>query len=187
MLHKINHIISGCREGEARSQEALYHHCYAAFIKICFRYAGGDADIAGSLFNSAMLKVFAKIGSFRNEGEVMGWIRKIVVNCCIDHCRLKTSFNTIDLTEGIEYTKPVVPEIYNRLSGNEVVALLFQLPKNTGFVFNLFVLEGYKHEEIAALLGISVGTSKWHMNEARRLLKKKLQTLYPKELISNAS
>jgi RNA polymerase sigma-70 factor (ECF subfamily) len=155
-------------------------------IRLCLRYAFGDTDQAGTMYNQAMLNVFRSIKQFKNEGAFMGWIRKIVVNVCIDHCRKKTKFQAVDINNTAEYILPVLPEIYNKLSGDEIVKLIHQLPKNTGLVFNLFVMEGYKHEEIGATLGISTGTSKWHLNEARRLLKEKIETLFKKENLANA-
>src|SRR5687768_11477642 len=155
-------------------------------IKVCLRYAFGDIEIAGSLYNAAMLKVFRNIEQFKHEGEFLGWVRKVVVNVCIDHCRTKTRFQLIDVNETTEYILPVLPEIYNKISGDEIIQLIHQLPKNTGLVFNLFVLEGYKHYEIGQILGISSGTSKWHLNEARRLLKEKMEKLLKKETLANA-
>jgi len=180
------HIIEGCKKGDPRSQETLYRECYPVMIKVCLRYTFGDVDHAGGLFNKAMLKIFKNLQQFRNEGEFMGWVRRIVVNVCIDHCRSKTRFKIIDSQETPEYILPVVPEIYNKLSGDDIMKLVHQLPKNTGIVFNLFVMEGFKHDEIASMLGISTGTSKWHLNEARRLLKEKIEHLFKKENIANA-
>jgi RNA polymerase sigma-70 factor (ECF subfamily) len=186
-LHKeLQHIIEGCKRNELISQEELYRHCYKDMMKVCLRYAFGDPDQAGAIYNTAMLKVFQKIEQFRNEGEFFGWVRKIVVNACIDHCRLKTNFRSIDISNSTEYILPVLPDVYSKISGNEILCVVHQLPKNTGLVFNLFVMEGYKHHEIAEILGISTGTSKWHLNEARRLLKEKIEIIFKKELISNA-
>ena len=105
----------------------------------------------------------------------MAWVRKIVVNTCIDHCRLKTKFHTVEMNEAQEYILPVIPDVYNKLSGNDIMSYVHELPKNTGVVFNLFVIDGYKHEEIARILGIAAGTSKWHLNEARRMLKEMIE------------
>ena len=179
-------ITEGCRRGDPRAQEELYRLCYPEMIKVCLRYGSGDLDTAGTLYNGAMLKVFQKITQFRSEGEFLGWIRRIVVNVCIDHCRERARFRAADLNESNEYILPVLPEIYNKLSGDEIVRLVQQLPRNTGLVFNLFVLEGYRHEEIGGLLGISSGTSKWHLNEARRLLKEKIEQLFKRENLANA-
>jgi RNA polymerase sigma-70 factor (ECF subfamily) len=155
-------------------------------IRVCLRYAGGSLSEAGALYNAAMLRVFRKIGQFRNEGEIMGWVRRIVVTVCIDNCRAQAPFST-DPIEASSEPAPVLPDIYNRLSGSEILELVHRLPKNTGLVFNLFVMEGYRHEEIGKLLGISGGTSKWHLNEARRLLRQKLELLFKQENLANAS
>ena len=116
----------------------------------------------------------------------MGWVRRIIVNTCIDHCRKNVRFKTVGEDKAHEAVLPVIPEVYDRLNAHEILSLVYQLPKNSGFVFNLFVLEGYKHEEIAKILGISVGTSKWHLNEARRLLKLKLEEVFTKENLADA-
>lgn len=155
-------------------------------IKVCLRYAFGNMDDAGWLYNQAMLKILVHIDQYRNEGEFMGWVRRAVVNVCIDQCRKKTWFGMAELKEASEYILPVLPDIYNKFSGNDIMQLVHQLPRNTGLVFNLFVMEGYKHEEIGKILGISAGTSKWHLNEARRLLKEKIELFFKKENLANA-
>ena len=186
MQNNIIHIVEGCRQNELRSQEALYRHCYPDMIRICLRYAFGNIGQAGILYNQSMLKVFKNIEQFKNEGAFLGWVRKVVVNVCVDNCRTKTRFQTLNLKESSEYILPVLPDIYNKLSSDEIIKLVHQLPKNTGLVFNLFAMEGYEHEEIGAMLGISTGTSKWHLNEARRLLKEKIETVFKKENLANA-
>src|SRR5687768_10310596 len=113
---------------ERRSQELLYNTCYDEMIRICMRYAGHES-LATEYFNEAMYKVFNRLDQFKNEGPFMGWVRTIMVNTCIDHCRLKTKFNVLELTES---TDPIVeiPESYRKLSANDVLVLLQELPKN---------------------------------------------------------
>ena len=178
-------IIAGCKQQDPRSQEALYRGCYAGMIKLCIRYAS-DMDEAAAIYNEAMLKVFNSLHQFEGRGDFMGWVRRIVVNTCIDHCRRQAKFTHYAIEEVPDDTISLDPDIYDRLSANEVIGLLQQLPRNTALVFNLFVLEGFKHEEIGQILGISIGTSKWHLNEARRLLKNKLDDLLKKEAYGNA-
>ena len=177
-------MIEGCRKQNRQSQEQLYRHCYADMIKVCCRYAR-DLDEAGAFYNEAMLKVFTNIGQYKGSGEPMAWVRRVMVNTCIDHCRSQVKFATNQLDDD-ERELAIIPEVYNRLSANDVMQLLDTLPVNTGLVFKLFVLEGFKHEEIGGLLGISRGTSKWHLNEARRLLKEQLDSTLKKEIYSNA-
>jgi len=180
-----NDIIEGCLRNDLQKQQELYSVCYSSMMKVCIRYSR-DNDEAGALYNEGMLKVFNSIGQFRNEGDFEGWIRRIIVNTCIDHCRKQAKYKHQPLEVVIETSISVDPDIYQRLSGADIISLMQGLPRNTALVFNLFVLEGYKHEEIGKVLGISGGTSKWHLNEARRLLKLKLETILKKEIYSNA-
>ena len=180
-----NDIIEGCLQQNPPSQEALYRGCYAVMIKLCIRYAR-DMDEAGALYNEAMLKVFTMLHQYEGRGDVMGWIRRIVTNTCIDHCRRQAKFRHQPINDVTDNHTWVTPAIYDRLGASDVIKLLQELPRNTALVFNLFVLEGFKHEEIGERLGISSGTSKWHLNEARRLLKTKLDNLLKKETSTNA-
>lgn len=184
MLHW-NKIIEGCKLQNPQSQAELYRGCYAGMMKLCIRYAR-DMDEAAAIYNEAMLKVFKTLQQFEGRGDFMAWVRRIVVNTCIDHCRKQAKFthSSIDQVEDVSIS--LEPDIYDRLSAHDVINLLQELPRNTALVFNLFVLEGYKHEEIGQTLGISAGTSKWHLNEARRLLKSKLENLLKKEIYSDA-
>ena len=154
-------------------------------IKICLRYVAGDMNDAGSLYNQAMLKVFSRIDQYKGEGSFESWIKRIVINTCIDHSRQKVKFRFIELTEETEVI-PLVSDIYNQISGDEIIKLLHQLPGNTRLVFNLFVIEGFSHADIGKMLGISPGTSKWHLSEARKLLMQKLKTTFKKEIFTNA-
>ncbi|HEV7782027.1 MAG TPA: sigma-70 family RNA polymerase sigma factor [Chitinophagaceae bacterium] len=179
-------IIEACKKQEPAAQEQLYRRCYPAMIRICMRYCNGQADMAGGVYNHAMLKVFNNIGQYTGKGEFEGWVRRIIVNTCIDHGRSNAKFQSDELKEETAEWLPIIPDAYSRISGNEILNLVYTLPRNTGLVFNLFVMEGYKHEEIGKILGISSGTSKWHLNEARKLLKQKLETLFKKESLANA-
>jgi RNA polymerase sigma-70 factor (ECF subfamily) len=178
-------IIKGCLQQDASSQEQLYRICYPVMIKLCTRYSS-DKNEAGAIYNEAMLKVFKHFKQFRAQGDLAAWIRKIIVNTCVDFCRRQLKFvhQPPDETTMNEIT--LNPEVYGRISCNEVMRLLGELPRTTALVFNLFAIEGYKHEEIGKLLDIAAGNSKWHVNEARRILKHKLDVIVKKKYYLNA-
>lgn len=140
---------------------------------------------AGSLYNQSMLKVFNRIDQYKGEGSFESWVKRIMVNTCIDHSRKKVKFKTIELTEETDVI-PLVPDIYNRISGNEIMKLVHELPGNTRLVFNLYIIEGFSHSDIGKMLNISQGTSKWYLSEARKLLMQKIKTNFKKETYKNA-
>ena len=180
-----NILIKGCQRNDVQSQQQLYRLCYPEMIKICYRYAP-DSDGAGTIFNNAMLKVFKSIGSYTDEGKLMGWIKTIVINCSIDFCKKRNVFK-----QSVPYINEedvvIRPEVLDRVSGKEIQLLIKQLPAATATVFNLYVYEGFTHKQIGEILDISDGTSKWHVSEAKKLLKPLLEKTFTTELKANAA
>ena len=166
-------LIRGCRDNRLESQEQLYRFCYPAMMKICQRYTA-DLDAAGSIFNDAMLRVFKHIRTYKDEGKPMAWIKTIVVNCCLDAVKKQNKFRDHYPEHNTEIEIEIPPEVLNRVAAKEIRQFINGLPKATATVFNLYVYEGYTHLQIAQSLGISAGTSKWHLSEGKRLLKEKL-------------
>jgi RNA polymerase sigma-70 factor, ECF subfamily len=171
----VQHIIDGCKAYNTISQEALYNYCYASMFAVCERYTN-SRDNAAILYNEAMLKVLTNIASYENKGAFMGWIRRTVVNTCIDNCRKNIKYNVLDLDEGYEEKFYVDSTIEDNISCEEIIKLIQALPKNTSLVFNLYAIEGYGFDEIATALNITKGTAKWHVSEARKNLREKLQS-----------
>jgi len=152
-------------------------------IRICLRYAA-DMDTAGLIYNNAMLRIFKHIGRYEEEGKLMGWIKTIVVNCCLDHVKQRQRFPETASLETAEESASVPAQALNGLSAQDVHKLVQSLPKATAVVFNLYVYEGFNHREIGQALGIAEGSSKWHLSEARRLLKEKLMHLSPSKKVT---
>lgn len=178
-------LVKGCKQNDVLCQEQLYKLFYPDLIKICFRYAN-DMDGAGIIYNNAMLKIFKGIGNYHEEGKLAGWIKTVVINCCIDFCKRKRIFsNSVNTFSEEEIT--ILPEVFDRLSGKDIQQLVAQLPKATGTVFNLYIYEGFTHKQIGLQLGISEGTSKWHVSEGKKLLKLKLENITETELKTNAA
>ncbi len=178
-------LIEGCRRNNLQSQQQLYRLFYPDMIKICFRYAH-DADSAGTIYNNAMLKVFKNIGAYTEEGKLAAWVKTIVINCCIDYSKQKNIFR-----ESVPYFPEedtgLRPEALDRISGKEIKQLIGTLPGATATVFNMYVYEGFTHKQIGEVLGISDGTSKWHLSEARKQLRQKIEQLSKNELKINAA
>lgn len=169
-------LINGCIANNRRAQERLYKKFYGPMASICLRYTRNHEDAIEVLHNG-FLKVFKNIHTYESgRASLYTWIRTIIINSAIDFVRQRGKFqNTIELEKAEE--PAIDADAVQRMSANEVLLLVRQLSPATQTVFNLYVVEGYNHREIAGLLGISEGTSKWHLSEARKQLQKLLQTL----------
>ncbi len=175
MDNNIQILIKGCLKHDLQSQEQLYKLCYAEMIKICYRYAK-DADTAGLIFNDAMLKVFKNLEKYEEQGKLLAWVKVIVVNTCFDYCKRQTTFSTSN-SISVEDNVSIEPEVFKNVSSKEIQILIKKLPVATAVVFNMYVYEGYTHKQIGDILNISIGTSKWHLSEAKKNLKTKLEKL----------
>ncbi|HEX2533677.1 MAG TPA: RNA polymerase sigma factor, partial [Chitinophagaceae bacterium] len=122
------------------------------------------------VLNSGFLKVFRQIGRYRpKQATLYTWIRTIIIHTCLDFLRGREKWARQELEA--EEELPVAASVLEQLDAGSLLALVRRLPPATGAVFNLFVLDGYSHREIAGMLGITEGTSKWHLNAARKALQ----------------
>jgi RNA polymerase sigma factor (sigma-70 family) len=179
-------IVKGCIQNEMLCQQQLYRLCYPDMIKICYRYAG-DADGAGTIYNNAMLRVFKNIGTYTDEGKLLSWIKTIVINCSIDFSKKKNIFHRSVPYVSEENEGMLLPEAFDRVSGKEIQQMIAELPAATATVFNMYIYDGFTHKQIGEQLGISDGTSKWHVSEAKKILKTKLEKISANELKTNAA
>lgn len=170
-------IVRGCIINDRMAQEQLYKQFHGPMASICMRYTRNEHD-AIEVLHSGFLKVFKNIDRFDPaKASLYTWIRTIMVNTAIDFLRQKSRwYVSHGELEKVE-TGGVDPEAVDRLSVQELLKLVQQLPPATQAVFNLYVIDGYTHKEIGTLLGISDGTSKWHLSEARRLMQSYLLKL----------
>lgn len=143
---------------------------------LCLRYTRNEEDAIEVLHNG-FLKVYKNIHTYDPaKASLYTWIRKIVVNSAIDYIRQRNKFSVIELEKAEE--PGIDADAVTRLSAQELLQLVRQLSPATQTVFNLYVVEGYNHREIAEKIGISEGTSKWHLSEARRQLQALLEKLH---------
>ncbi|MFT3702883.1 MAG: sigma-70 family RNA polymerase sigma factor [Agriterribacter sp.] len=170
-------LIIGCINNDRKAQERLYKQFYGAMATICMRYTQNEED-AVEVLNNGFLKVFKHIQQFDKEkAGLYTWIRKIMVNTAIDFIRQNSKHaGKVEIDHA---TEPYIDsEALQKLDAQELLLLVRKLPPATQMVFNLYIIEGYTHKEIGAQMGISEGTSKWHLSEARRLLQKSLKVLH---------
>ncbi len=169
-------VIKGCKKGNRGAQEALYKAYYKAMVSLCLRYTGHEDD-AVEVLNNGFLKVFQNIGRYDPEqASLYTWIRTLVVNSCLTFIRKKMTAETHCELNGADVHMPA--DVVAKLKMADLLALVRSLPPATAAVFNLYAVEGYSHSEIAALLAISTGTSKWHLSEARKRLQQKIKETY---------
>lgn len=137
---------------------------------ICLRYTKNDED-AVEVMNNGFLKVFKNIQRYESlQASLYTWIRTIIINSCLDFIKQKQKLETPDeLSEEVEVH--ILPEVFSKMKTAELLQQVRRLAPATQAVFNLYVIEGYNHKEIGALLRISEGTSKWHLSEARKTLQ----------------
>lgn len=169
-------LIEKLKDQDRKAQEALYNKYASLFYAICLRYLKNSTDAEDVLVES-FFKIFTKINQFDHKGSFEGWMKRIVVNQALMHIRKNSNLNLhVDIENA--YSVKSETRIIEDLQYSEIVALLEELPKGYRTIFNLYVIEGYKHREIAEILGISINTSKSQLI----LAKKKLRDLYKKKL-----
>jgi RNA polymerase sigma-70 factor (ECF subfamily) len=176
-LYSDSELIQGCRDNDRKYQELLYRKYAKKMYGICMSYAK-DRSMAQEILQDGFVKVFKKIDTFKEQGSLEGWIRRIITNTALDYLRQKSK-----LYEFIDDNKEVEEErldnsILENINADGIFKLIGQLPEGAKAVFNLYAVEGYSHKEIAEKLEITEGTSKSQFKRARSLLKSLLRDLY---------
>lgn len=165
-----NRLVQDCLKGRAEAQRALYETYAPAMLGVCYRYTKSMAD-AEDVLQDGFVKVFTHLKTYRGEGELGGWIRRIMVTTALNYLKRNARYST-ELVYPEEHLHAVTtgedPEV--RLGTKELAALIRQLPSGYQTIFNLHAVEGYSHVEIGRLLGISEGTSRSQYARGRALL-----------------
>ena len=170
MTENIIQLIEGCKSNDRAAQTALYKQYYGYAMSICMPYSK-TRDEAEEIAHDGFLKAFTNIAKYDVDFGFKGWIRRIFINAAIDYFRSNKKHydqDDIDEARGVESFED---NIIDQLSAQEIVHLVQDLPPAYKMVFNLYVMEGYKHHEIATQLGINEGTSKSNLAKARNKLK----------------
>jgi RNA polymerase sigma factor (sigma-70 family) len=172
-------LLKGCLAGNRRMQEELYSRFSPRMYAVCLRYAG-RAEEAEDILQEGFIKVFKKMDSFRGEGSFEGWMRRIFVNTAIEHFRRKRYL--MPVTEKEENTiEGKYTSVLDDLGAKDIMMLVQELSPGYRTVFNMYVVEGYTHREIAEMLGISEGTSKSQLSRAKVILQDMVRTFIDKQ------
>lgn len=163
-------LIQGCIDHHRNSQQQLYQQFYGYGMSICLRYTRNE-DEAVEVLNDGFMKVYQGLKGFDTSKSFPAWFRRILINTAINHYHKTKKYQNHDPIETQEAILDDNPTIISQLSYEEIFALIQQLTPMYRTVFNLYVIDGYTHEEISKELDISVGTSKSNLSRARAHLR----------------
>lgn len=167
----LNSVVRKCVEGDRKSQQMLYKHFYSKMMSVCYRYVRNSED-AKDLLHDGFVKIFRNLKQYKFDGSLEGWVRRIMVNTAIDHIRKNKNVFLSDDEVNLENSKVESEDIiYSQFGHTEIIKSIQELSPAYQAVFNLYVIEGYSHKEIAEQLNISVGTSKSNLAKAKKNLR----------------
>jgi len=169
-------LINRCLENDQKAHEVLYKRFAPKMYGVCMRFAKNQME-ADDILQEGFIKVFTNLKSFRNEGSLEGWIRRTIVNTAINLYKKNLKHQKDTDLEQAEVIQNQETNSLEKLSVQELLKLIMELPTGYRVVFNLNVIEGYSHKEIGDLLEISENTSKSQLSRARLALQKKLFNL----------
>jgi RNA polymerase sigma factor (sigma-70 family) len=178
-------IISECIAGNQKALADLYHQYAPKMFGVCLRYARDEAEAEDNL-QDGFVKVFANLKAFRHDGSLEGWIRRIMINVSLEKIRkqhLLYPVEDVSKYDSVNFSDDVIA----KMSADELIKIIQELPPRYRLVFNLYVIEGMSHLEIAKEMSITIGTSKSNLARAREILKKKVLENFDEENIHNKS
>jgi RNA polymerase sigma-70 factor (ECF subfamily) len=167
----IDKLIHNCLKRQRHAQSQLYEQFAPAMLTVCMRYSKNKEE-AEEILQEGFIKVFTFLHQYSFEGSFEGWVRKIMVNCALQRFRSKSQLHAVIDIDSNQLEIAATEIIIAQIGTKELLKMVQQLPPAYRMVFNLYVFEGMKHKEIAEHLGISEGTSKSNLFDARSILQK---------------
>lgn len=163
---ELDDVIKGCLKGDARCQASLVREYAPKLMGICRRYCG-SRDMAEDAVQETFMNAFKYLKSYKASGSFDGWIKKIAVNSSIQLLKKYKPFDFADDYRMDVLLDAELPDVLSALSVEEILALLEDLPPSLNTVFNLYIIEGFSHDEIGEMLQITASTSRSHLTKAR--------------------
>lgn len=177
-------LVNGCIARDRKCQAALYSLYSRKMFGICLGYLK-NYDSAKDVLQEGFIKVFQNIKNYSGEGSLEAWVRKIIINTAIDNYRKSVRLSITTLRFEEDNYEQIDNSILSKINEDELLYLIKLLPEGARIIFNLYVIEGYAHHEIAEKLCISIGTSKSQLNRAKQLLREHIKINYGEEYILN--
>ncbi|WP_125723606.1 RNA polymerase sigma factor [Flavobacterium ustbae] len=166
-------IIKLAVENNRQAQQQIYSKFSSKMLSVCRQYIK-DIQLAEDVMITAFMKVFTNLKNFEHKGSFEGWIRRIMVNECISYLRVQKK---VKFAEDEFFVEESFNQIDSQFTVEQIQYLIDALPDGYKMVFNLYAIEGYKHNEIAKMLGINEGTSKSQLSHARKMLQTQITIL----------
>ncbi|MBF4487449.1 MULTISPECIES: RNA polymerase sigma factor [unclassified Flavobacterium] len=166
-------IIKLAVENNRQAQQQIYSRFSSKMLSVCRQYVK-DIQLAEDVMITAFMKVFTNLNKFEHKGSFEGWVRRIMVNECISYLRVQKK---VKFVEDEVYIEESFNATQSQFSIDQIQFLIDALPDGYKMVFNLYAIEGYKHNEIAKMLGINEGTSKSQLSHARKMLQTQINIL----------
>ncbi len=167
-------LIDLCKEGNRIAQKTVYDRLAPKMFPVCIRYVG-DRGVAEDMLQDGFVTLFSKLDTYKGDGSFEGWARKVFVNTCLMYLRKK---DALKMSEDIDLARNISSgwsDQVQNIGYKELMRLITSMPHGFRTVFNLYVLEGYSHKEIAEMLGITEVTSRTQLSRARLWLQGKLK------------
>ena len=169
-------LITGCIKGNQIAQKTLFDSFSPKFFALCLRYMKSTDD-AEDVLQEGMVKIFTKLPEYSGTGSFEGWMRRIIVNTCLDQIRKNQKLKFDVSIDKEEYKLSMNAHILENMSANELIEEIKKMPPGYRVVFNMFAIEGYSHQEIAQKLGVKESTSKSQYLRARAYLKERINKI----------
>ena len=165
-------IITGCIKKNRQCQRLLFDEYAGKFMTICLRYATNEME-AEDMMQEGFVAIFKNIEQFKNNGSFGGWMRRVIVNAALNVLR-KNKFQFAEIDDNNVNYAPIDAYSYSHLGEDDLLKLINDLPKGYKIVFNLSIIEGYSHDEIAKILDIQPATSRSQLVKARKILQQQI-------------
>ena len=174
MKNNLESLIEGCRRHDPRAQRGLYDLLAPSMLSLCQRYMK-DKEVAKDVLQDGFVTLFEKLSTYKNEGAFEGWARKIFVNTALMQLRRNDALKFSDNIEDSQAMQMTHSNTLEKIGADEIFRLVSSMPDGFRTVFNLYVIEGYSHDEIAKMLSITEGGSRSQLSRARAWLQSKIK------------